>query len=229
MTLTVQVIGEEDLILDVTHETTVQDLIHLIASRIGVRDGDVYLMTDSKLLLPMGIAENIIGKITAHLVTNGPDVTSRQFTSQLNSIFADTDGSSPDPTPDDHSSSQMTHIVCRVNNVPLRMLVDTGAQCSIMYENQMTAAGIEHLLDRENRTMIIGVVGAGEQSLGYLAGMSVEVGGVFTTANFTVMKGSQVSGIIGMDWMSVNRVVLNHGTRCLTIQGTVIRLQPDRL
>lgn len=121
----------------------------------------------------------------------------------------------------------LRHVMCNIEGVDMVMLVDTGAQTSLMSLNQAEAANVLHLLDDRVEVRISGVTGHSEVCLGVIHEINVMVNGVQTTSRFIVQSTKHDTGILGADWIEHNHVTIDMASNCLIINGKTVPLIRD--
>ena len=98
----------------------------------------------------------------------------------------------------------MLYIECRVNGVPVKALVDTGAQMTVMNMKCAERCNIMRLVDRRfasyafgvGRQRIIGVVHLGQ----------IQVGNDFLASSFRVLEDQSHELILGLDMLKRHQV-----------------------
>ena len=123
-------------------------------------------------------------------------------------------------------STRLKHILCRINGVSMRMLVDTGAEASLLYENQLSPEMLASI-DRSVTPQIVGVGGVPIQSIGKIHDAIVEIDDKITTESFTVVPGSKITGIIGIRWLENNSIAIYPGKNCMVIDGKTFYFLTD--
>ncbi|CAE8721856.1 unnamed protein product [Polarella glacialis] len=102
------------------------------------------------------------------------------------------------------------------------LMVDTGAQMSVLSSN---LAGRLGLLDKVDRTSagVAGGIGGGSRVLGKLRNVGVRFGELELAVDFAVLDGSQLPSpnlaILGLDQLAVHHMVVDLNTRTLLIGG----------
>ena len=104
--------------------------------------------------------------------------------------------------------SRLKHILCRINGTSMRMLIDTGAEISVLYENLLTPE-MRQAICKEKASRVVGVDGIPMQSLGTIDDIVVEVDDKVTMATFSVLPGSRLTGILGIQWLEENNFMIN--------------------
>jgi hypothetical protein len=106
------------------------------------------------------------------------------------------------------------------------MIVDTGASLSLLYMNQVELCSVAYLIDRrrECRVVLTGIAEAAHQAVGIIHSLEIIIGGVTTRGSFAVLDGANVTGILGIDWLTQNRAMIDVADDSMLIQGRRIKL-----
>ena len=121
-----------------------------------------------------------------------------------------------DVMPEGFTQQPMLIINLRVNGVPLRAMVDTGAQSTIISQRTAQAAGIMRLVDTRFKGTAKGV-GTGV-ILGKVHITPLEVGGVHCSASFTVMEKDDMDFLLGLDFLRRFAAVVDLGANKLRLR-----------
>jgi hypothetical protein len=118
-------------------------------------------------------------------------------------------------------------IECKVNGKRLYMILDTGASISILYRNQVQFLGMEsQVCQSEEFHISFSTVGGGiASSIGRLSSLALIVGNTETKASFAVLETSCHYGLLGMDWLLSNDVVINFCDQCMNFENDKIQFQ----
>jgi hypothetical protein len=106
-----------------------------------------------------------------------------------------------------------------VHGKTLRMIVDTGASVSLLYMNQVQLCSVSYLINEHERIVLSGIADTASPSLGVIHALEVDVGGVSTRGTFVVLAGAQVNGILGIDWLTQNRAMIDVAGDAMQIGG----------
>jgi predicted aspartyl protease len=120
--------------------------------------------------------------------------------------------------------AQICGIECRVNDTTLQMVVDTGASHSILYASQVSACGLDNEIDRNVAYGIHfkTVQGVRITSLGIIHHLTMMIGALRSSHRFAILDGAGAHGLLGMDWLYANRVLIDAGNDCLRIGSDAI-------
>lgn len=111
----------------------------------------------------------------------------------------------------------MLYVTCEIAENEIDMLVDTGAQMSVISDPLAGELGLLSRLDRSARGVASGVGQA--QILGRLWDIPVKLGHVEFTLNFSVLKQSQSLLILGLDQMARFKCLVDLERGCLVFGG----------
>merc|ERR1712137_293539 len=122
-----------------------------------------------------------------------PDITAppRQQQSSLSATVND-DGSNLE-------DNSLLHVPCEIGNRVVEMMVDTGAQSSVISVPLMRTLGLDHLLNRQYQGVAAGVGRA--RILGRCENVPVKIGHVEFRLFFLVLDISESMLILGIDQM----------------------------
>jgi hypothetical protein len=112
-------------------------------------------------------------------------------------------------------------IICKVHGKTLRMIVDTGASISVLYMNHVELCSVGYLINDHElcRPVLTGIADATSRAVGVIHALEVDVGGVSTRGTFVVLAGAQINGIIGIDWMTQNRAMIDVAGDAMQLPG----------
>lgn len=111
-------------------------------------------------------------------------------------------------------------IDCKINNKHVRAMIDTGAQMSILPMDLAKECQVDYLIDRRYQTTTVGV--GVQKSVGRIHALQVEVSGTVWANPFTVLEGPLQYCILGVDWLTKNRALVNLVERCLIIGDVIV-------
>eukprot|EP00927_Polykrikos_kofoidii_P071084 TRINITY_DN67419_c0_g1_i1.p1 TRINITY_DN67419_c0_g1~~TRINITY_DN67419_c0_g1_i1.p1 ORF type:complete len:297 (+),score=41.09 TRINITY_DN67419_c0_g1_i1:21-911(+) len=104
---------------------------------------------------------------------------------------------------DDRASDQdfqeMIYVACEIGDIAVEMLVDTGAQMSVISEPLVQRLGLRKMLDTRSTGVAVGVGTA--QILGKLRRVPVKLGHVEFATDFSVLSLQEPLLILGIDQM----------------------------
>ena len=124
--------------------------------------------------------------------------------------------------------SRLKHILCRINGTSMRMLIDTGAEISVLYENQLTP-DMRQAICKEKASRVVGVDGIPMESLGTIDDIVVEVGDKATITTFAVLPGARLTGILGIQWLEENHFMINPAGNYMVSDGKCFYFLTDNL
>jgi len=113
--------------------------------------------------------------------------------------------------------SSMIHIACEIGECEAEILVDTGAEMSVMSEQLAGQLGLLSHLDRSMQGVASGVGQA--KILGRLWGVPVKLGHVEFTLDFSVLSTQQQLLILGLDQMRRFKCLVDLEKGCLIFGG----------
>lgn len=117
-----------------------------------------------------------------------------------------------------HSAMSMLYVACELAESEVDMLVDTGAQMSVITEPLAGQLGLLSNLDRTARGVASGVGQA--QIIGRLWDVPVKLGHVEFALTFSVLQTQQPLLILGLDQMSRFKCLVDMERGCLVFGGS---------
>ncbi len=103
----------------------------------------------------------------------------------------------------------MLYVNVKVNNVPLKAFVDSGAQMTIMSKSCAERCGIARLIDARFAGMAVGV---GQQRiLGRVHLCQLEIAGGIVPTSFSVLEDQPMDMILGLDMLKRHQVYASGG------------------
>jgi hypothetical protein len=196
---------------------TVNDVIECISKEKGIPKESIACYHDNQLLLPF-VKVNAFDGIDAHYSSFG-------CRSTVNEPWIWKQRSSPATAPGMQARRTCIRAIeCSVNRTRLQMVVDTGASHSILYTSQVNecklGGGIDtNPADLVNFTIVQGTT---VKSLGIMRNVPLIIGGISTSHHFVVLDGVSPHGLLGIDWLQENGVLIDIGADCLRIGAEVI-------
>lgn len=115
-------------------------------------------------------------------------------------------------------NDELLYVACEMGNRAVEMMVDTGAQSSVISMPLVRTLGLESRLDSRYQGMAAGVGTA--RILGKLRGVPVKIGHVEFALDFSVLGVDQPLLMLGIDQMRRFRCVVNLERDCLIFGGT---------
>jgi hypothetical protein len=112
-------------------------------------------------------------------------------------------------------------VICKVHGKTLRMIVDTGASVSVLYRNHVELCSVSYLINEHElcRIELTGISDTRSRAVGVIHALEVQVGGVSTRGSFVVLAGAQVNGILGIDWLTQNRAMIDVAGDAMQLPG----------
>jgi len=113
----------------------------------------------------------------------------------------------------------MLYVDMKVNSVPVKCFVDSGAQMTIMTERCVEKCKLSHLVDTRFKGEARGVGSA--KILGKIHITQMELAnGEFYPVSITVLGGGDVDFLLGLDMLKRHRAVINLGDSTLKFEGS---------
>jgi hypothetical protein len=112
----------------------------------------------------------------------------------------------------------------QINNHSIRVIVDTGAQISLLPISFAQKCQVHYLIDERCQTTTIGI--GVQKSIGRIHSLPLNIGGCVFTNPFVVVDGPLQAPLLGVDWLLKNRAVidLSTGTGFLVLQGGAVKV-----
>lgn len=112
----------------------------------------------------------------------------------------------------------MLYINVKVNNVPVKAFVDSGAQMTIMSPDMARRCNVGHLIDTRFRGMAVGV--GSQRILGRVHMMPLTIEGESYPCMVTVLERDNMDFLLGLDMLKAHRAIIDLKENVLRI-GTV--------
>lgn len=104
-------------------------------------------------------------------------------------------------------SYSLCYIKCTYNNVSLKVVIDSGAQISVMASSLLPILGLEYKIDKNYRGTAMGV--GTSNILGKIFEVDFECGNYTLTSNFSVMEMKENMILLGLDFLVNNECVID--------------------
>jgi DNA damage-inducible protein 1 len=113
----------------------------------------------------------------------------------------------------------MLYVDIKVNSIPVKCFVDSGAQMTIMTQRCVENCKLSHLVDTRFRGEARGVGSA--KILGKIHIVQMELGnGEFYPVSITVLEGGDVDCLLGLDMLKRHRAIINLSDSTLKFEGS---------
>jgi hypothetical protein len=118
-------------------------------------------------------------------------------------------------TPEAFARVVMLYIDCKVNGVPMKAFVDSGAQTTIMSRDCAKRVGIYHLLDERFAGVAMGVGTA--RILGRIHLTTMTIGNTHFPLSITVLDQGGLEFLLGLDQLRRHQCSIDLAQNCLHI------------
>lgn len=112
----------------------------------------------------------------------------------------------------------MLYVNVKVNNVPVKAFVDSGAQMTIMSPDMARRCNVGHLIDTRFQGMAVGV--GSQRILGRVHMMPLTIEGESYPCMVTVLERDNMDFLLGLDMLKAHRAIIDLKENVLRI-GTV--------
>ena len=109
-------------------------------------------------------------------------------------------------TPESFSNIVMLYVLIKVNGVPVKAMVDSGAAGTIMSNECAQRCGVMRLVDRRFAGVAIGV--GTQKIIGKVHLGTIQIGEDFLTSSFKVLEGQTEDMLLGLDMLRRHQVIV---------------------
>ena len=124
-----------------------------------------------------------------------------------------------DEIPETLTSVNMLYIPSTINEVELKLFVDTGAQISVMSLEKAFILGLEDLIDYNHQGMVHGV--GKQEIIGKIHFTELQLNDFVMGCSFTIIP-EQEDIILGLDMLIAHGMKIDLEKRCLVLCNTEI-------
>ena len=113
-----------------------------------------------------------------------------------------------------------------INNIPVKVLIDTGATCSIIFRNTINKLNINYLIDNEEYNNLNGI--GHEISVGKIWYINMKLNNIDYPVSL-VVSNNQINDfdiIIGINFLETYNSNINFITKTIIIDNNIINLHP---
>jgi predicted aspartyl protease len=110
-----------------------------------------------------------------------------------------------------------------INNTQIKILVDTGAQVSILTQDGLNKLGLEYLVDDKDKIEMHGITGK-ESSLGNIWYVDLSINNIEFPITLTVskMKSDKIDMILGINFLQSYRAQLDFWNKTLKLNDKYV-------
>jgi hypothetical protein len=233
--------GEIREIHVVDRSTTIQNLIGLISHNLSIPESSISIFEGKTKLHPLAKAHLLVidsetglspvlevrfAAVPSRSASDSLDLTRidpRQQAAIYAQIRRDRVQENLRQAPSIRLGRNIRCVVCKVQGKTLRMIVDTGASLSVLYMNQVELCSVAYLIDRRCQVVLMGIADAQSRAVGVIHALEIDVGGAKTRGSFAVLEGSNVNGILGIDWLSQNGAMIDTAGDSMVLKGKKVK------
>jgi DNA damage-inducible protein 1 len=230
---------DEPLEIEIDESTTASLVIAMVASITGQPPGRIDLLVpgSNEILSPDTVISSLdLGRIEAFqaVFSRNSDayidgfVNSSEQRRILEQIrrdrIEDNLRYAHEHAPESLLEYSLLFVDLKINNHDIRVIVDTGAQISLLPMSAVQQCDVHYLVDRRCQTTTVGI--GVQRSIGRIHSLQLNIGGCVFTNPFVVVEGPLQTPLLGVDWLMKNRALidLTSGTGYLVLQGGSVRV-----
>ena len=216
--------------VEIDEDSTIGYLIAMVSSAREIPPENITITLDSKILDPDTVITSLdLGSIlyfTAVVAQDNDRFMSSMFDVQQQERIMrqihqeqieDNLRYAYEHNPEAFIPFSLLYIKCKINNVEITAMIDTGAQISILPLAIAQKCHVDYLIDKRYRSVTLGV--GAQTTHGRIHALSVMVGGTVWTNPFSVLDNNMTYCILGVDWLTKNRAIVSLEKMCLIING----------
>lgn len=224
---------DEPFELEIEDDCTVELMTAMVASLRDVSPDEITILLNDKILSPDTVVSTLdLGSIlyfTAVVEKDNDKYMSQMFdVKQQEQIMQqihqkqieDNLAYAYENNPEAFVPFSLLFITCKINNIPVKAMIDTGAQISILPLAIAKQCNVDYLIDRRWKTVTMGV--GAQTTVGRIHALAVKVGETVWSNPFSVLEGTLNHCILGVDWLTKNRATVSLESMTLSISGTVV-------
>lgn len=124
----------------------------------------------------------------------------------------------PGPGPSEFMDDDLIHVACEIGGIAVEMMVDTGAQSSVISKSLAQRLNLMSMIDTSRQGVAVGVGSA--RILGQLHRIPVRIGLTEFNIDFTVLGVDEQLLMLGIDQMKRMKCILDLERRCIVFGGS---------
>jgi predicted aspartyl protease len=125
--------------------------------------------------------------------------------------------------PEGFVAYSLLYVKSRINGHPVIVMLDTGAQSSVLPVSAAKTCEVDYLIDRRLRTVTVGV--GTQRSVGRIHALQLDIGGRSWVNPFIVLDGPLTIPVLGVDWLTKNRATIDLASRTLVLGDVVVSFE----